>query len=187
VTSLGNTVTVSGWATDPDAPNQALQVHVYADGQPQLAALAGEPHATAGAHGYTATLSLSEGTHSVCTYAINVGSGTSNTHLGCRTVVVSRNPSGALESVTAAGNQVSLAGWVVDPDVPADAIVVHVYVDGASHFALAADQANPAAPGHGYAATFTLSPGTHSVCTYGLNVGPGNSNTHLGCRSVTVS
>jgi hypothetical protein len=52
--------------------------------------------------------------------------------------------------------------------------------------AVAADQPSARADGHGYAGTVELAPGRHTVCTYAINVGAGTSNTHLGCRSVTV-
>jgi hypothetical protein len=186
-TAIGTTVTVSGWTVDPDAPSQALSVHVYADGRPQFAVVADQPHPTANGHGFVGTLTLSEGTHSVCTYAINVGAGSSNTQLGCATVKVSaHDPSGALDTATAAGTTVTMTGWAVDPDVPAQALQVHVYADGAPQLAVLADQPNTTVDGHGYTASVTLSPGAHSVCTYAINVGAGTSNTHLGCRQVRV-
>jgi hypothetical protein len=184
VTAVGATVRLSGWTSDPDTTGP-VQVHVYADGVPQFAVSADQPNATVDGHGYVATLSLSPGTHSVCTYAINVGPGSSNTHLGCRSVRVSSDPSGALESVTASEGTVTASGWAADPDTTGP-VTVHVYADGSPQFAVAADQPHATAEGHGYVATLTLSPGTHSVCTYAINVGPGSSNTTLGCRSVTV-
>ena len=48
-----------------------------------LATLRGGP-----AHGYSGSVRLAPGTHQVCTYAINVGQGTTNPSLGCRSVVV---------------------------------------------------------------------------------------------------
>jgi hypothetical protein len=185
VTATGGTVTLSGWASDPDAPGP-VQVHVYADGRPQYPVTADQPHATVTGRGYTGTLTLSEGTHSVCTYAINTGYGSTNTHLGCRSVTVTSNPVGALESVTAVGGTVSVAGWASDPDT-AGAVSVHVYADGRPQFPVAADQPHATAGGHGYTATLTLPEGPHTICTYAINVGPGSSNPHLGCRSVTVS
>jgi hypothetical protein len=61
-----------------------------------------------------------------------------------------------------------------------------VYVDGTSRTAVVADQPNAMVGAHGYVAAVALTAGTHSVCTYAINVGAGSNNTHLGCRSVTV-
>ncbi len=187
VTAVGGTVTVTGWATDPDVPGQPVQVHVYANGRPQMAVTADQAHPTAAGHGYRGSLTLPQGTHSVCTYAINVGPGSSNTHLGCRSVTVSASPGGAQERVTAIGTTVTVTGWTVDPDAPAQALAVHVYANGRPQFAVRADQPHPTADGHGFTGTLTLAPGTHSVCTYAINVGAGSSNTQLGCATVRVS
>ncbi|KFF58442.1 hypothetical protein JF66_18525, partial [Cryobacterium sp. MLB-32] len=71
-------------------------------------------------------------------------------------------------------------------------IAVHVYVDGVG----VAYQANKvrtdvggAYPGygnnHGFAETVTAAPGSHQVCVYGINTGPG-AHPVLGCATVTV-
>jgi hypothetical protein len=186
VTAVGGTTTLSGWATDADTTGP-VQVHVYVDGRAQFPMVADRPHATADGHGYSATMTLSEGQHSVCTYAINVGPGNTNPQLGCKTVTISSNPGGAQEQVTAIGTTATVSGWTVDPDAPSQALTVHVYADGRPQFAVLADQSNAASNGHGFIATLTLSPGTHSVCTYAINVGAGSSNTQLGCATVKVS
>ena len=113
---------------------------------------------------------LADGPHTVCTYAINTGLGTTNVQLGCRSITVSMAPVGALESVTADGRQVTISGWASDPDTPSGPVQVHVYVDGWGIAVLNAAQAQHG--GHGYSLTLPLSAGVHSVCTYGINVGP---------------
>ncbi len=40
-------------------------------------------------------------------------------------------------------------------------------------------------PNHGYHTNLTLASGAHTVCTYGINTGPGTNST-LGCRSVVL-
>ena len=72
-------------------------------------------------------------------------------------------------------------------------IAAHVYVDGRLMQVLDADDARPdiarALPGygedHGYHVDLALASGTHSVCTYGINEGPGG-NALLGCKTVTL-
>lgn len=76
-------IRVTGWARDPDAPGGSIRVHVYADNR----GLASLP-TVAGTNRFAATLALARGAHSVCVDAINVGAGTANPRLGCRSVTV---------------------------------------------------------------------------------------------------
>ena len=195
-------VSVAGWAIDPDTASP-IQVHVYVDGQgfnlgPVSVARADVGSAYPGFgpnHGYYATLGgIAPGVHNVCAYGINVGPGANN-QLGCRTVVVpSGPPFGSLDTVARAGpGAVSVTGWAIDPDT-ASPIEVHVYVDGQGFNLgpVSASRADVAkafpgyGPNHGFVATLGgIVPGPHTVCAYGINVGPGSSN-QLGCGQVTV-
>jgi hypothetical protein len=89
------TVTVSGWAIDPDTANP-IAVHVYAnkigaaftanESRPDVAAAY---RGYGDRHGYTGRITnLARGSYNVCVYAINVGAG-ANTLIRCRTVTVS--------------------------------------------------------------------------------------------------
>jgi hypothetical protein len=184
LTAEGRQVTVSGWATDPDVPGP-IQVHVWIDGRPATALIADQPTLVRGPHGFSGVLQLSDGAHRICSYAINVGRGTTNPYLGCRDVTVSMAPVGALETVRAVGHRVTVAGWASDPDTPGQPIQVHVYANGRGVAVLSA--AAPEHGGHGYTTDLSLPVGTQNVCTYGINVGAGSTNTHLGCRTVQVS
>jgi hypothetical protein len=42
-----------------------------------------------------------------------------------------------------------------------------------------------AGPNHGYALTMKTNPGTHTICLFGIDSGPGTSR-QLGFRTVTV-
>ncbi|MDY7526663.1 hypothetical protein [Cryobacterium sp. 10C2] len=198
-TSVGS-VTASGWAIDPDTA-ASIAVHVYVDavGVPVLAngtrtdVGAANP-GYGNAHGYSATVSTGPGSHSVCAYGINVANG-SNTQLGCQTVNVlgeqGRAPTGVLETVRAVTGGIGVTGWALDPDT-ASSIAVHVYVDGVGT-AYVANKARPDVgaayvgygDNHGFAETVAASPGSHSVCAYGINAGPG-PNTLIRCTTVTV-
>lgn len=93
VALTGHRVRVRGWAIDPDNRSLPLAIAVYYDGhaagwfkypvaRPDVAsAKAAGPN-----QGFDITVTLPAGLHSVCTYAINVGLGTGNPRLGCRTV-----------------------------------------------------------------------------------------------------
>ena len=83
---------VAGWAIDPDT-TAPIDVHVYMDGK-----LLGRAHAAnarsdiankyhLGAnHGFIASFSVPAGQHGICVYAINVGKGSGNPRIGCRTM-----------------------------------------------------------------------------------------------------
>lgn len=104
------------------------------------------------------------------------------------------SPIGSLDTLTPGFRQVTVSGWTADPDTTA-AIKAQVYVDGAGKASVLAngnraDLAGRLGSGntaHGYSTTITgLSPGSHNVCVFGINTGPG-SNTLLECRNVTVA
>nr|WP_249420023.1 S8 family serine peptidase [Rhabdothermincola salaria] len=190
-------VRVAGWALDPDTA-ASIDVHVYVDGRgyPLRADRSRSDVGAAfpgygSAHGFSVSVPASGGSHQVCAYAINVGSG-GNSLLGCRTVVVpSGSPFGSLDVVSAGPGSVRVAGWALDPDTAAS-IPVHVYVGGRGT-ALTADRTRSdvgaAYPGygsaHGFSRTLSASPGAQRVCAYAINVGRG-STTLLGCRTVVV-
>ena len=200
VTSSPGQIQFRGWAIDPDTADP-IRVHVYVDGvgRASLAAdgvKAGLDAAKPGfgdAHGFTGSISsVTGGSHTVCVYAINVLAG-SNTLLGCPAVTMpTGSPKGALETANAPGiGLVDVVGWAYDPDT-VDPIRVHVYVDGAGFASVLADvdRTTPSLPGygtrHGFGTRLVgVAPGTHRVCAYGIDVGPG-SNALLGCRDVTM-
>jgi hypothetical protein len=198
-TAVPGGFSLSGWGLDPDSSGPIV-VDVYVDG-----AYAGNARANGNrpdvgsaypaygsAHGYTTTVPATPGTHRVCVYGINVGAG-KNALLDCTTVTVrGGSPDGRINSVSLQGTTATVTGWAVDFDT-ASPIGVHVYVDGKKVVEARADLDRPdveaAYPGwgrqHGYSVPITLSPGTHSVCVYGIDVGRGG-DASLGCKSVTV-
>ncbi|HEY6532734.1 MAG TPA: CAP domain-containing protein [Acidimicrobiales bacterium] len=101
VSVSGSTLTIEGWAWDPDTPNEPIDVHIYVDGE-GLAVRADRPRpdvaaSVAGAgpdHGYRAVVSVAPGSHEICVYGINAPrSPGDNTNLGCRKVKVTKpNP-----------------------------------------------------------------------------------------------
>ncbi len=103
----------------------------------------------------------------------------------------SRDPIGALDEVRIAPGGLTARGWALDPDT-FEPIDVHVYAAGRA-VPTRADLSRPdvgAAFGkgsaHGYATLVPAGGGTHNVCVYGINQGPGYANTNVGCRAVLV-
>jgi len=195
-------LTVSGWTLDPDTADPIF-AHVYVDGQLRAITLANgnRPDVAAAfpgwgaAHGFSASVTVTGGTHTVCVYGINVGFGPVNPQLGCKTVSVSSgNPVGNFESVTGGLGTLTVSGWTIDPNTPAP-IDVHVYVDGRFAGSGTANANRPDVgaafpsygPDHGFAVTVGATSGTHTVCVYAINVGPGEANPPLGCRQVSVA
>jgi hypothetical protein len=101
------------------------------------------------------------------------------------------NPFGSLDTARRTSSTIEISGWAIDPDT-VSSIPVHVYVDGAIAGSTLAGGPRPdvggAFPGFGSAHGFSLSapvgPGTHTVCAYAINTGPGTANTQLGCQTL---
>ncbi|HWH31021.1 MAG TPA: hypothetical protein VNU26_19050 [Mycobacteriales bacterium] len=203
-TTTPGSTTVTGWALDPDTA-APIAVHVYVNGRPTTAVTAnGADGRSTGAwpyhgatHGFSADLTLTDGTHRVCAYGINAGGTPGRSALlGCRDVVVRHSPTGQLQAVSApAPGALRASGWALDPDV-AGPVEVHLYLDGKPVRAVKAGLRNPVSlrwwphhgEDHGFVVDVPASAGTHSLCAYALNAGgtPGGS-VRLGCRSVTAS
>jgi hypothetical protein len=190
---------VSGWTIDPQtadpiavtAWNNGLPTTFTTDVQrPDLAQI--YPAYGALPHGFDRVVPAPAGTYNACVAGENVGAGTSS-WLGCRTVTVSNQPQGVLDSVQATFRGATVAGWALDPDT-ADSIDVHLYVDGAFNRVVPATQTRPdiaaafsgyGAP-HGFSASVPMASGNHQLCAYAIGKGPG-VNSLFGCSSVTVS
>jgi hypothetical protein len=191
-------VQVKGWALDLNTTNP-IGVQAYLDGAhvaDQTASLTradiGTKYPTVGAnHGYLFTLAVAEGTHTVCIYASNVGPGV-RTRVGCATVAVHNNPVGRLERAVQVPGGIQVSGYAIDFNA-SKPIGVHVYVDG--RFTSGVVAANPrgdlpahyptAGPDHGFSLVLPITSGTHTICVYAINVGPG-SNTKFSCGRVAV-
>jgi hypothetical protein len=166
-------------------------------------------HPWAGDHaGFHHVLAL-DAHSTVCLYAINQGAGTQNTTLGCLTVDPTSSPSdpkGSLDEVAeVAPGLVRVRGWAGDPDASGP-MTIHVGLveapgfynpTGVSPYAQTytgrlrpdVERLYPAfGDSTGFDAPFALVvPGTHRVCVWAINQGPGMNNTTLGCRDVVVS
>jgi hypothetical protein len=198
-------ITVRGWAYDPNATTLAIPVHFYVDGvfagpvytskpRPDIAATQPAGPDT----GYEATVLAGAGKRTICAYAINVGAGYTNMRIGCLTMTVLDprlgDPKGSLDAVLESGGTVSVHGWAYDPSAETTPIIMHIYVDGYAVAAITAGDPRSdigrkfpnLGPNHGYNWSGTLAPGAHEVCTWAINVGPGTGNMRIGCKPVTV-
>lgn len=196
VTTTPTSITVSGWALDPETTDPII-VEVRVNGElsttvanldrPDIGALY---PALGSRHGFSHSIPHGAGTSVVCLAAANTGNGVT-VSLGCRTVTVrNSSPIGAVDAYITTDSSLTVAGWTLDPDTPT-ANEVHIYIDGAG-VALTADQSRPdvaVAHGkgdkHGFTHMRTLSPGEHSVCVYGID-SSGGPNTLIDCRTITV-
>lgn len=195
-------MTLQGWTIDPDT-TAPVDLHVYVDGvgrrvvadrdRPDLA-----PHypAYGTGHGFSVSIPLTAGDHSVCVYAINVGVG-DNQVVTCSTVMVpgdtdmGRQPIGSLDTVAVEGQKVTAAGWALDPDT-AKPIPVHVYVAGEGTATTANRPRDDVAAvyplygrAHGFSVTVPLRSNGVTVCAYAINTA--GDNVQLGCRSVQAA
>lgn len=201
VTATGpGTIRVSGWAADPDSTDP-INVHVYANGRyvrgpraslprPDVAATFG-PSATN--HGFDHTASVTPGPAQICVYGINVGAGTTNPLLGCRTILVpGPSPIGSLDVARGATGGLEVRGWASDPDSPGP-VEVKISVDGVvvGEFVTDRDRSDvrrvyPFATDAGFATTLSLvGAGSRRVCVTASNRGAGSAHS-LGCRTATL-
>ncbi|MFL6161374.1 MAG: twin-arginine translocation signal domain-containing protein [Jatrophihabitantaceae bacterium] len=154
---VGDSMVISGWAFDRDAPSTSIGVAIYQDNKPLMGIHASVPrgdvnsaYGITGDHGFTVQFKTTVGAHNYKVYAINVGGGTGNTLIGNHSTVVrgtaaaapagqsaipaehsATRLAGRLESVSSTGNSVRLVGWAADPAAPDAELAIAVLEDGA--------------------------------------------------------
>ncbi|MSW63698.1 MAG: hypothetical protein F2825_02275, partial [Actinobacteria bacterium] len=200
VAETGDRIRVTGWAVDPDTANP-ISVHLYVDGsyagvytadvdRPDIASTL---PAFGNRHGFSVPVTVSQGTHSVCAYGINVGAPAANPSLGCVTVDTRGLPYGNVEFLSVDEGAAQITGWAIDPDSSAP-VDIHVYVNGAlaayGPANLTRTDVAAAHPGAGSARGFSmragLQPGDNQVCVYAINVPMPAMNPSLLCRTVRL-
>jgi hypothetical protein len=197
-------IRVNGWAIDLNTgPNNTgtgpVLVRAYIDGRhaadgwanlarPDIAV----KYPDAGPnHGYSFTLPMDQGSHTVCTYASNYGAGAS-AQLGCQAITVQNNPVGAVENAVQVPGGILISGYALDFNSTSP-IAVHIYADNKFAAGVVTTIARPDLAarypnaGHniGYQVTIPFAGGSHVLCAYALNAGPG-ANTLLRCVRVTL-
>jgi hypothetical protein len=185
---------------DPDTVDAVL-AHVYVDGKFALASTASATRSDIASpwngygtgHGWSVSLDLAAGTHKVCVFGINTGTGT-NALLGCTSTVVKHSPFGNLTSVTKRSDGLAVYGWAIDPDTTGG-VTVRIRFDGKQVRLLGAvlsradvGKAYPDyGPRHGYSTLLHPGRGRHTICASADNVtGTPGSTAGLGCRTITL-
>jgi cell wall-associated NlpC family hydrolase len=208
VSANGNTVTLTGWAADPDNLAQPLKILAGHDGSPATvtsAKVVSRPDIALSQHvgdnqGYSVTITLSTGNHLVCAAATNIDIGVNRQLGGCLKLYVgytaaqiaAHSPSGALEAArTQSATNLGVRGWASDPDNRAVSIKVVAYLDGAAAVTATASIPRPdlvssqqVGPAAGYSLSIPAPAGSHNVCVWAVNIGIGN-NKFLGCAALS--
>lgn len=213
VTTRAGVTQVSGWAADPGiaAP---VRVTVRLDGTPVATALTtGVRKDVARRHpglapqtGFTVSVTVVPGSHTVCVDVVNVGAGADAT-LACRTVTVrgtaprsllrpvaTRAPFGHLDAAGYRNGTLTFSGWSIDPDTT-DATLVDLTMNSVVVASVAANaarrdvaRAHPRyGTAHGLRAALRTPrvPGNYLACATAINTAVGPAK-QLGCALVTV-
>jgi cell wall-associated NlpC family hydrolase len=210
-TAKGNTVTLTGWAADPDSLAQPLKITATRDGVAAVitsATVVARPDVVYARHtgpkpGFALTTTMANGSHRVCVTAVNIGVGV-NKQLGCRSVwagpppptaaeIAAQSPVGALERARAtSATSIEVTGWASDPNSRATSLKVVAYLDGAAAATVTAAVARPdlvisqhTGPAAGYSFSIAARTGSHNVCLWAVNIGIG-ANKFLGCAGLST-
>ena len=104
-----------------------------------------------------------------------------------------RNPIGHLDTASATGSTVHLAGWTLDPDQKASSVSVHVSDNGRTVATATTNMVRPdvnrrytTSGRHGYSFTFPVRNGRHTFCLVQRNTGAGSGDTRT-CRTITIN
>ncbi len=103
-------------------------------------------------------------------------------------------PFGNFDRTIIEQNGVRLVGWAIDRDRPGKSVNIHAYVGDrfvgkawANRRRNDIDRRFGLGNQHGFSFLVDLEAGTHRVCAYAINAGPGKGNTGLGCETVRVT
>jgi hypothetical protein len=187
-----------GWALDPDT-EAPIDLHVLINDRWAIVPV-NAPNSSTQAqfpghgpnHGFGTFIPADPGNNRVCVYAINQGPGKNKTLLCQNVTVPSGDPKGEVKELVGMPGMISMWGWAADPDT-SDPIDLHIRVDGTEWHVARAESPYQAMPqllpgvglNHGFGVRIPAAPGTHEVCVFAVNVGPGSSRT-LKCANVTT-
>jgi len=210
-TASATTVTLTGWAADPDSLSLPLTITATRDGVAALitsATVVARPDVVYARHtgskpGFSLTTTMANGGHRVCVTAVNIGVGL-NKQLGCRSVwvgpppptaaeIAAQSPVGALESARAVSTtSIGVTGWASDPNNRASSLKVVAYLDGVAAATVTASVPRPdlvisqhTGPAAGYSFAIPARTGAHNVCLWAVNIGVG-VNKPLGCAALST-
>ncbi len=190
-----STVTLTGWALDPDLGTAPATVNLYVDDSFFGSFTADAPNvpgipAKDKNHAFSIDISdLPAGSHSITLTVDDNRTSDENEVVFYDGFIENHKPIGAIQTVT--GTQIT--GWAYDPDTAADPIPVDVYVDGIYAETVSADQAAAGVSqlsglpndDHGFVANLpALSYGKHKIQIYAAE-SQGNVSVLIGTMTVT--
>lgn len=189
-------IQVGGWAIDPNV-TAAISTLVYVDGSQAGTLPANKARPDVGnaypyygsAHGFVGIVPVTDGNHTVCVTAVNVGQGV-NRQLACRAITTTHSPLGNLLSsgrLYGTSDWVGVNGWSFDPDTasPISVVLTSKGAPVATALANGASQnvstSYPAYGGsHAYSGGLHLNGDQQQICAIAKNVGLGK-DSQLGC------
>ncbi len=194
-----------GWAGDVDAGGANVRVFAIEDGQDVTAAVTtsiamprvSATHPTSTTPGFSLTVPVSRGRHTVCIGVRNVGRGVDKimtcvaTPLGTRlssSELAAHSPQGLFGRASSSSTTARFRGWAYDPDDVRRRATVVLYLDGQSVATFATQRYAGARPdgmpsGSRIDVRIPVSSGAHEACLWVVDVGLG-SNTLLGCKAI---
>ncbi|WP_375491236.1 fibronectin type III domain-containing protein [uncultured Jatrophihabitans sp.] len=189
-----NQIRVTGWAIDEDAPTRAVTVTETVDGRPSsFAANTSRPDVgrvypnTGTHHGFDHSVTVAEGTHTVCVRAANIGYGV-DAVLPCKTVVMNYTPTASIGTPSATATGMRVVGWSVDPDTAAPT-AVRISVDGRGAGTTMANHTGVHAAHRGHYLTVGVRSvsGRHAVCLVAVNELYGTHDSPASCTTTTLA
>jgi hypothetical protein len=193
-------VSVSGWAIDPQRASSRARIHVLVDGR--AVALLGTTTVRAdvnramrvsGAHGFRTTVGAGPGRHTICVNARSAGSSSVTVRLGCKAVLIPTRTRGSFDRVSNANGSFRADGWALDPRTPRTSTMVRLTSDG---HVVAYVRTTIPSPNvnralkvsgvHGFHVWVPAKAGRHTICALSLPRSAGSAATSLGCRVVLV-
>jgi hypothetical protein len=194
VTPAGlRSVTVVGWSFDPSDTAAPGRVQAYVDGgatsgvvttslpRPDVQSFF---HTAIDSYGYSFTVPVPGGSHSVCVYGLDA-TGTSSVPLRCVSVTMPQNPLGNVEHVSHTAAGYTISGWAFDPDALTASASVEIYLGGTLAATVEANGARPdvqaiyGLPGDsvGFSVSIPASATKREVKVVAVNAGPGTNST----------
>lgn len=189
-----NQIRVRGWAIDNDSPTRTVSVVETLDGRSITLPASGtrsdvgKAYPSAGArHGFDHSITVTEGRHTVCLSAVNIGYG-ADTAKKCRTVTMNFTPATSLSTPTPTTTGMLVGGWSVDPDT-ATPTQVRVSIDGKTAATTTANHQGTHAThrGHYFGVYLRTVSGRHTVCAVGVNELYGTHDSPAQCATTTLA
>lgn len=202
VTVDGSVVHVTGWALDPGNKGP-IKVVLEISGQLYVPVVANVQRddlnglfPEGSAHGFDATVPLLSGQNTLSVVATTTVAGGQNTVLATQDLgtngQVTSAPMGAVTEIRQSGAAISLSGWAMQNDRN-DALRVRVVVDGNSTTVLAnqervgLNQSYGRGDEHGFQATVSVTPGTHTVQVFADSATDTSKSATLFSRQFTTT